>query len=38
VCGIDWTGVDRYMLAARVERFANEALADDPAMRARLLG
>jgi transcriptional regulator GlxA family with amidase domain len=36
--GIDWSGVDRDMLAARVEGFANEALADDPAMRARLLG
>jgi transcriptional regulator GlxA family with amidase domain len=36
--GIDWSGIDRDMLAARVEGFANEALADDPAMRARLLG
>ena len=36
--GIDWSGVDRDMLAARVEGFANEALADDPAMRARLPG
>jgi transcriptional regulator GlxA family with amidase domain len=36
--GIDWSGIDRDMLAARVEGFAKEALADDPAMRARLLG
>jgi transcriptional regulator GlxA family with amidase domain len=36
--GIDWSTVDRDMLAARVEGFAKEALADDPAMRARLLG
>jgi transcriptional regulator GlxA family with amidase domain len=36
--GIDWTGVDRDMLAARVEGFANEALADHPTMLARLLG
>jgi len=36
--GIDWSGIDRDMLAARVDGFANEALADDPAMRARLLG
>jgi hypothetical protein len=36
--GIDWSNVDRDMLAARVEGFANQALADDPAMLARLLG
>ena len=36
--GIDWSTVDRDMLAARVEGLANEALADDPAMLARLLG
>lgn len=36
--GIDWTGVDRDMLAARVEGFANDALADHPTMLARLLG
>jgi hypothetical protein len=36
--GIDWPNVDRDMLAARVEGLANEALADDPAMLARLLG
>jgi transcriptional regulator GlxA family with amidase domain len=36
--GIDWAGVDRDMLAARVEGFANEALADHPTMLARLLG
>jgi transcriptional regulator GlxA family with amidase domain len=36
--GIDWSSVDRDMLAARVEGFANQALADDPAMLARLLG
>jgi hypothetical protein len=36
--GIDWTGVDRDMLAARVEGFANEALAEHPTMLARLLG
>ncbi|NDU78871.1 hypothetical protein GWI34_40745 [Actinomadura sp. DSM 109109] len=35
---IDWTGVDRDMLAARVEGFANDALADHPTMLARLLG
>jgi hypothetical protein len=32
------SNVDRDMLAARVEGLANEALADDPAMLARLLG
>jgi transcriptional regulator GlxA family with amidase domain len=36
--GIDWAGVDRDMLAARVEGFANEALAEQPTMLARLLG
>ncbi|HET6774771.1 MAG TPA: DJ-1/PfpI family protein [Acidimicrobiales bacterium] len=36
--GIDWTSVDRDMLAARVEGFANDALADHRTMLARLLG
>jgi hypothetical protein len=36
--GIDWSGVDRDMLAARVKANAEEALGDDPAMLARLLG
>jgi transcriptional regulator GlxA family with amidase domain len=36
--GIDWSGVDRDMLADRVKANAEEALADDPAMLARLLG
>jgi transcriptional regulator GlxA family with amidase domain len=35
--GIDWNGVDRDMLAARVEGFANDALAEHPTMLARLL-
>lgn len=35
--GIDWSGVDRDMLAARVEGNAREALAEHPAMLARLL-
>ncbi|MEI8411406.1 MULTISPECIES: DJ-1/PfpI family protein [unclassified Kribbella] len=36
--GIDWTRVDRDMLAPRVEGFAREALAEHPAMLGRLLG
>jgi transcriptional regulator GlxA family with amidase domain len=36
--GIDWSGVDRDMLAERVKANAEEALGDDPAMLARLLG
>lgn len=36
--GIDWTRVDRDMLAPRVEGFAREALAEHPAMLDRLLG
>lgn len=36
--GIDWSGVDRDGLAARVEGLANDALAEHPAMLARLLG
>ena len=35
---IDWSQVDRDSLAARVEGFANEALAEHPAMLARLIG
>jgi transcriptional regulator GlxA family with amidase domain len=35
---IDWSRVDRDSLAARVEGFAHEALAEHPAMLARLLG
>jgi transcriptional regulator GlxA family with amidase domain len=35
---IDWSRVDRDMLAAQVERYARQALAEDPAMLARLLG
>jgi hypothetical protein len=36
--GIDWPNVDRDALAGRVRGFAEEALADDPAVLARLLG
>jgi transcriptional regulator GlxA family with amidase domain len=36
--GIDWSRVDRDLLVPRVEGFAREALAEDPAMLARLLG
>lgn len=36
--GIDWSGVDRDMLKAQVEGYAQEALADHPDMLARLLG
>lgn len=36
--GIDWSGVDRDMLAERVKANAEEALGDDPTMLARLLG
>ena len=36
--GIDWSGVDRDMLAERVKANAEEALGDDPATLARLLG
>ena len=36
--GIDWSGVDRDMLAAQVEGYAREALAEDPSMLGRLLG
>jgi len=35
---IDWSRVDRDSLAARVEGFAHEALAEHPSMLARLLG
>jgi transcriptional regulator GlxA family with amidase domain len=36
--GIDWSRVDRDMLAAQVEGYAREALAEDPGMLGRLLG
>jgi transcriptional regulator GlxA family with amidase domain len=36
--GIDWSRVDRDMLAAQVEGYAREALAEDPSMLGRLLG
>jgi transcriptional regulator GlxA family with amidase domain len=36
--GIDWSGVDRDMLAGRVKGSAEEALAEHPTMLARLLG
>ena len=35
---IDWSHVDRDSLAARVKGNAEEALAEQPAMLARLLG
>src|SRR5512142_1351127 len=36
--GIDWSHVARDMLAAQVEGYAREALAEDPGMLGRLLG
>lgn len=36
--GIDWSHVDRDMLAAQVEGYVQEALAGDPSMLGRLLG
>lgn len=36
--GIDWSHVDRDMLAAQVEGYAREALTGDPGMLGRLLG